>query len=103
MTSKSSDKSCDFESQYLKDLETAFQAALKNKNISTALRAKELQAKLLERQSQAKKGNKISLSFLSESDIQSLIEEIESHKFSYTKEVKALQKAMKESLEALSS
>lgn len=71
----------EFEKGYVNDLETAFTQALKNKNFATAIRAKELQARVMQRADKDNKKGPLRLKDLSKDDIQQLIHDLEAYAF----------------------
>lgn len=92
-----------FYASYVKDLEEAFQEALKNKNFATAIKAKELQAKALEKQAEdalrakAAEGHAICLEDLSDGDLDALIKDLEGYPLDFLQdmpEFKALKQAL---------
>ena len=76
-------KTTSFSTQYIQDLEEAFQAALAHKNYAAAVRAKELQAKAMEKRETEKLAmNKpITVDDLTDTDITNLLKDFDSFSF----------------------
>lgn len=92
-----------FHEQYVKDLEDAFQQALKNQNFATAIRAKELQARMLDKYNTQQGKSNICLANLTPDDIKTLLQDLEAYPFKNQKHMKAIQTYLKAQFDSTTS